>query len=108
MVGNSFDGDFQEKINYEIREIMREERIEQMTNQEQEIKTIKPRTYEIRLSDADVQRLKEVASLKDLTPEQLLQTFIGDLVNGTYSSGSDERLLAEQYFDRLVYFPDQE
>ena len=98
------DSDFQQKINYEIDEIMREERLEQMTNQEKEIKTIKPRTYKLKLSDADVERLRETASYKGLTPEQLLEIFIGDLVDGTYSSGSDERLFASEYFDRLVYF----
>lgn len=71
-----------------------------MTEQQREIKTIKPRTFCLNLSDADVERLYEKAELGGVTPEQLLESFIADLVDGTYSNGSDERMYANQWFER--------
>lgn len=74
-----------------------------MTTQEQEIQTIKGRTITLQLSDADVSRIAEKAGSAGLTVEQLLENFIGDLVYGTYSNGSDERMYAEQWFDRCGF-----
>lgn len=62
-----------------------------MTEQEKEIKTIRPRSIILNLSNADVKRISEKAEIAGLTVAELLQSFIGDLVNGTYSNGSDER-----------------
>lgn len=44
------------------------------------------------LSDADVRRLAEKSGEGGLTISELLENFIGDLVDGTYSNGSDERM----------------
>lgn len=74
-----------------------------MTKQEEEIKTIKPRTYNINLSDADVERLAKTAGAYGLTASELLENFIGDLVSGTYSNGSDERMYAEQWAERCWF-----
>lgn len=71
--------------------------------QREEIKTIRKRTLELALSDADVKRIAEKAGAHGLTVAELLQSFIGDLVCGTYSNGSDERMYAEQWFDRCGY-----
>lgn len=71
--------------------------------QQKEIETIRERTFKIRLSDADVERLALKAASGGLLPEELLQNFIGDLVRGTYSNGSDERMYAEQWFDRCWF-----
>lgn len=71
--------------------------------QQKEIATIKPRTFELKLSDADYRRIAEKAAEAELTAEELLESFIGDLVRGTYSNGSDERELANQWFDRCGY-----
>lgn len=71
--------------------------------QRTEIQTIAPRTFKLNLSDADVGRLFKKAAEVSLTPEQLLENFIGDLVNGTYSNGSDERMLAGEWFDRCPF-----
>lgn len=68
--------------------------------QRAEIATIKPRTFVLELSDADVKRLYEKTAADGITPAELLQGFIGDLLDGTYSHGSDERLLASAYYDR--------
>lgn len=71
--------------------------------QEAEIKTIKPRGITINLSDADVERLFEKAYSNGLTPSELIEGFLGDLLDGTYSHGSDERDLADEYFERCGY-----
>lgn len=74
-----------------------------MTEQQREIETIKPRTFHLNLSDADVERIFEKAGQGGITPERLLQNFIGDLVDGTYSNGSDERMFANKWFDRCWF-----
>lgn len=68
-----------------------------------EIATVKPRSFTLELSDADVKRLYEKAYTDGITPAELLQGFIGDLLSGTYSHGSDERELARAYYDRCGY-----
>ena len=73
------------------------------SNQKEEIATIKPRTITIDLSDADCERISDQAARYGLTVGELLKNFIGDLVDGTYSNGSDERMYAEQYCQRCWY-----
>lgn len=68
-----------------------------------ELETIRPRSFTLELSDADVKRLYEKAYGNGITPVQLLQDYLGDLLNGTYTRGSDERMYAQQYFDRCNY-----
>lgn len=82
-----------------------------MTPREQqarEIETIKERTFKLRLSDADMERIFFKASKVGLTVPELLQNFIGDLIDGTYSNGSDERMYANEWFDRCGFamFPE--
>lgn len=72
-------------------------------NQKEEIMTIKGRNISLNLSDADCQRLAEKAVLGGITPSELLEGFIGDLVDGTYSHGSDERMYAQQWYDRCGF-----
>lgn len=76
--------------------------------QQEEIETIRPRTIEVKLSDEDVKRISEKAGAHGLTVGELIENFIGDLVCGTYSNGSDERAFAEQWFERCWFgmFPD--
>lgn len=71
--------------------------------QQKEIATIKGRTVTLNLSDADIKRLAEKSAFADLTVAQLLESFIGDLLNGTYSNGSDERRIANDWYDRCGY-----
>lgn len=71
--------------------------------QKKEIASIKKRQIVLKLSDADVDRLFEKAVDAGMFPEELLENFIGDLVGGTYSNGSDERDLAEKWFDRCGF-----
>lgn len=72
-------------------------------NQKEEIKTIKPRNIEIKLSDADCDRLSNLCGECGLSVGELLANFIGDLVGGTYSNGSDERMYAERWFERCGF-----
>lgn len=78
-------------------------------DQMKEIETIRERTIEIKLSDADVLRIWKKVGVFGLTVSELLENFVGDLVDGTYSNGSDERDLVQQWFDRCGFgmFPDR-
>lgn len=71
--------------------------------QKKEIETIKPRQFELKLSDADVERIFEKAGACNITVEYLLESFIGDLVSGTYSNGSDERMYVENWFEQCGF-----
>ena len=77
--------------------------------QNQEIETIKERQITVKLSDADCNRLTKKCGEYGLTIGGLLENFIGDLVGGTYSNGSDERDCAERWFERCCFgmFPEQ-
>lgn len=74
-----------------------------MKEQQTEIETINPRTYHLNLSDNDVKRLALKAGECNLNVSELLENFIGDLISGTYSNGSDERMYANQWFDRYWF-----
>ena len=74
-----------------------------MSNQHEEVKTIKERNISIKLSDADVERLCNKLGEAGLTVSELLENLVGDLVDGTYSNGSDERMYANQWFDRCWF-----
>lgn len=58
--------------------------------QKKEIETIKERQIFIKLSDADCERISKLCGAHNLTVGELLENFIGDLVCGTYTNGSDE------------------
>lgn len=73
------------------------------SNQKEEIATIKKRNISISLSDADCERLAIKAGLVGLTVDELLRNFIGDLVDGTYSNGSDERMYANNWYARCGF-----
>lgn len=63
----------------------------------------KARTFKLELSEADVEKLFYKAGAVGLTPEQLLENFIADLVCGERTNGSDERMYAEAWFDRCGF-----
>ena len=71
--------------------------------QKKEIATIKERTISLNLSDADCKRLARKCGEVGLTISALLENFIGDLVYGTYSNGSDENMFANQWFERCGF-----
>lgn len=72
-------------------------------DRKQEIETIRARTITLNLSDADYDRLLKKAGSNGLTVAELLQNFIADLVDGTYANGSDERMYAQDWFDRCYF-----
>ena len=72
-------------------------------SQKKEIETIKDRTLILKLSDADCDRILQKAAGCGLTVSELLASFIGDLIDGTYTNGSDERMLAQDWFDRCGF-----
>jgi len=74
-----------------------------MGSQQQEIETIKERIVTLKLSDADCDRIAKKAGMHGLTVGELLENFIGDLVDGTYSNGSDERDRANEWFERCGF-----
>lgn len=76
--------------------------------QKKEIETIKERKITVKLSDADCERLVRTCGENGLTVGELIENFVGDLVGGTYSNGSDERMYAEQWFERCWFgmFPE--
>lgn len=71
----------------EINKITRKEEIAMYPThgeqQKKEIETIRKRTIELELSDADVKRIAEKAGAHGMTVGKLLESFIGDLVCGT-------------------------
>lgn len=75
-----------------------------MGNQQQkEMKTIRKRQITVKLSDADCDRLVDLCGRYNLGVGELLENFIGDLVEGTYSNGSDERAYAKEWFERCWF-----
>ena len=68
--------------------------------QQKEIETIRERKITVKLSDADCDRLARKCGKHGLTIGELIENFVGDLVGGTYSNGSDERDYADQWFER--------
>jgi hypothetical protein len=67
--------------------------------QKKEIETIRERKITVKLSDADCDRLARKCGEHGLTIGELIENFVGDLVGGTYSNGSDERDYADQWFE---------
>lgn len=73
------------------------------TEQQKEIESIRGRTVVLELSDADCERISNLCGEHNITVATLLESFIGDLVNGTYTNGSDERDYARSYFERCWF-----
>ena len=74
-----------------------------------EAETMSRRVYQLNLSDEDVKRVAKVAGVYDMNVAELLENFIGDLVDGTYTNGSDERMYVRQWAERcwFSYDPDK-
>ena len=71
--------------------------------QKNEIETIRERNIKLKLSDADCDRVSKLCGEHNITVAELLENFIGDLVGGTYTNGSDERDFADRYFRRCWF-----
>lgn len=68
----------------------------------------KERIIKVKLSDEDCDRLTRKCGEYGLTIGELIENFVGDLVGGSYSNGSDERMYVEQWFERCWFgmFPE--
>lgn len=71
--------------------------------QAEEIKTIREKKISVRLSEADCNRVSNLCGEYNITVGELIENFIGDLVNGTYTNGSGERMFARQYVERCGF-----
>ena len=76
--------------------------------QKKESETIKERTIILKLSDADCESIFKLCGKHSITVASLLEGFIGDLIGGTHTNGSDERGYAKRYFERCWFgmFPE--
>lgn len=64
------------------------------------MKTLK---LELKLNSEDIELFKRNCTLDGTTPAEVLEGFIADLVLSESSHGSDEEMLARQYYDRCGY-----
>ena len=62
--------------------------------------TLKSRTIEVNLSDAEVTYISELAAKYDTTVGEIIENFICDLTDSERSNGSDERMHAKEWLDR--------
>ena len=74
-----------------------------MTEQQNDIKIVKERRITVKMSDSDCDRLARKCGECGITIGELIQSFIGDLIDGTYSNGSDERDYADRWFERCWF-----
>ena len=63
--------------------------------QQEEIEIIRERKITVKLSDADCDRLAKKCGEYGLTIGELIENFVGDLVDGTYSNGTLANLYHE-------------
>lgn len=68
-----------------------------------EIDRSNEKKLDLNLSAADCEKLLKLTGTYGLTVSELLQGFIGDLIDGRHTHGSDERMYAEQWFERCGY-----
>lgn len=62
---------------------------------------IREKNVKVKLPEADCEQLAKLCGLYGLTVGELFEQFVSDLVNGTFSDGSDERNMARGWFERL-------
>lgn len=57
----------------------------------------------LNLEANDLGNLSNMAAVRGIKVSELLENFVNDLVYGTYTNGSDERLHANEWFDRCGF-----
>ena len=64
---------------------------------------------QVNLSEEDALLIAKKAGQHGLTVDRLIEQFIGDLIDGASTNGSDERMYANLWFDRCWFsmFPDK-
>lgn len=63
----------------------------------------KKRAFTLKLTDEDLTAFIEKCFRDGTTPAEVLEGFINDLVEGSRTRGSDERMYAGQYYERCGY-----
>ena len=61
------------------------------------------RNITLKLEDGDVDALCRMAGKNGLRVTEILEAFIADFIGSNHSHGSDERMLARQWFDRCLF-----
>lgn len=61
------------------------------------------RLIQINVSQKDFNKLRKLAENYDISSSELIEAFIKDLVCSEESNGSDERELANAWYDRNKY-----
>ncbi len=61
------------------------------------------RNISIRLSDFDCKKLANLCGEYGITLSELFENFVGDLIGSAYTNGSDERMLANDWFNRCSF-----
>lgn len=64
---------------------------------------LKQRTFTVELTDSTITDFFNKCYQDGTTPAEVLEGFINDLVCGSHTRGSDERMIAGQYYDRCCY-----
>jgi len=72
-------------------------------NMNRDTDTTAERRVFIPMSDDDCIELLRIAACSGMTPGALLGAFVGDLVGGTRSNGSDEREKAREWLERCGF-----
>ena len=80
------------------------ERIKEVDRME----TLRERTIAVKLTDSECDDLAMAAGKEGKTISELVTEFVGDLINGTYTGGSDERLMIMEWRRRRTVFWDEE
>lgn len=72
-------------------------------------KEVNKQSFSLDLTQEELERLYEKAAVGGLTPDKLLENFAHDLIYGSRSNGSDERMYAQQWYDRCSFgmFPER-
>lgn len=60
----------------------------------------KQHNLKVNLSDEDYEKLKEYARNYNLSPSELIESFIKDLVRSNENNGSDESDIANDWYSR--------
>lgn len=69
----------------------------------EEYKLSQRRNITLILPDDDIDALCRKAGSSQLTVAQLIENFISDLIEGSKTNGSDERMYAQQWFERCWF-----
>lgn len=69
---------------------------------------VSERTVGIQMSDEDAEKLSALAAKHGMTAGELLSSFVGDLICGSQTNGSDEREFAELWLNRCYGYWDDD